>query len=75
MTPPTWSTACQDWERRIVARESLIPFDPLFPDESAAALRVFNDLKMVDAPGSPTLGEISRPWVFGNSGTLKSLDR
>lgn len=60
---PTWSTACPDWERRIAARESLIPFDPLFPEEAKASLQVFNDLRMVDAPGSPTLGEISRPWV------------
>lgn len=45
------------------ARESLIPFDPLFPEEAKVPLQVFNDLRMVDAPGSPTLGEISRPWV------------
>ena len=60
---PAWSTACPDWERRIVARESLIPFDPLFPEEAKASLQVFNDLRMVDAPGSPRLGEISRDWV------------
>jgi phage terminase large subunit-like protein len=58
-----WSTALPDWERRIVAGESLIPFSPLFPSEATDALAVFNALRMVDAPGSPTMGEVSRPWV------------
>jgi phage terminase large subunit-like protein len=60
---PTWSTACPDWERRIVAGESLIPFEPLFPAEAAAALNVFGTLTIVDMPGQPTMGETARPWV------------
>lgn len=59
-----WDTSCQDWERRIVAGESLIPFDPLFPEEADAALEVFKSLKIVDAPGSPTFGEACEEWVF-----------
>lgn len=58
-----WTTACPDWQARIVARQSLIPVGPLFPEEAAAALRVFDALKIVDAPGSPTMGEVARPWV------------
>lgn len=58
-----WSTACPDWERRIVAGESLIPFPPLFPAEADAALAVFDALRMVDAPGAPTFGEACRPWL------------
>lgn len=58
------STACPDWERRIVAGESLIPFDPLYPEEAEAALEVFQALRIVDAPGSPTFGEACEQWVF-----------
>lgn len=58
-----WTTACPDWEARIVDRQSLVPFPPLFPGEAASALDVFRALRMVDAPGSPTMGEVSRPWV------------
>jgi len=59
-----WTTACPDWERRIVARESLIPFKPLFPDEAAAALDVFKALRIVDVAGSPTFGEAGDDWIF-----------
>lgn len=61
---PVWSTACRDWEDRIVQRRSLIPFDPLFPDEAAAALAVFKSLHIVDLPGKPTFGEACDQWVF-----------
>lgn len=61
---PTWSTACPDWEQRIVERRSLIPFPPLFPDEAEAALAILRDLKIVDAIGSPTIGEACRDWFF-----------
>ncbi len=61
---PNWSTACPDWERRIVAQESLIPFAPLFPSEAEHALAVFKALKVVDLPGKPTFGEVCDQWVF-----------
>lgn len=59
-----WTTALPDWERRIVAGESIIPCGPLFPDEAAAALEVFKALRVVDVPGAPTVGEIARPWIL-----------
>ena len=62
--PPEWTTACPDWERRIVARESLIPCAPLFPGQADEGERYFGELRAVDVAGSPTLGEISRPWVI-----------
>ncbi len=61
---PTWSTARPDWEERIVQGRSLIPFDPLFPDEAEAALEVFKSLRMVDVLGQPTFGEACDDFVF-----------
>ena len=58
-----WSTACPDWERRIVAGESIIP-PPIFPDQAEQALAIFKQLRVVDLPGKPTFGECSEPWVF-----------
>lgn len=59
-----WSTSCPDWEQKIVKGESLIPCKPLFDDEAEDALEVFKSLKVVDVMGCPTMGEITRSWVF-----------
>lgn len=60
---PVWSTACPDWGDRIKSGRSIIP-PPIFPEEAERALAVFKELKIVDAPGSPTFGESCAPWVF-----------
>ena len=60
---PEWTTACPDWADRIKSGRSIIPA-PIFPDEAERALAVFRELKIVDAPGSPTIGEACAPWVF-----------
>lgn len=61
--PPVWSTACLDWRDRIKTGRSIIP-PPIFPEEAEAGLAVMRELKIVDAPGSPTIGEACAPWVF-----------
>lgn len=59
-----WTTACPDWQRRIVDRESLIPIAPLNQAEAEHALEVFKALRVTDLPGKPTFGEVCAPWVF-----------
>lgn len=59
-----WRTSCPDWERRIVAGESLITFPPLFPAEAARGLSVFKELHLKDVPGCPTYGQVGRKWQF-----------
>ncbi|HGP0289665.1 TPA: terminase large subunit [Pseudomonas aeruginosa] len=58
-----WTTACPDWAARLIRGESIIP-PPIFPEMAEQALDVFKQLKIVDAPGSPTFGEACAPWVF-----------
>lgn len=60
----TRSTACTDWEERIIAGESLVPFEPINAAEADAALDVFKSLRIVDAPGKPTFGEACDDFVF-----------
>ena len=58
-----WTTACPDWAGRLTSGRSIIP-PPIFPEEAERALAVFKALKIVDAPGSPTFGEVCAQWVF-----------
>lgn len=58
-----WTTACPDWAARLRAGETIIP-PPIFPDQAEQALAIFKQLKIVDAPGSPTFGESCAEWVF-----------
>lgn len=59
-----WSTACPDWEERIVNRQPLITLPPLFPAQGQAGLDIFTSLKVKDVPGCPTMGEVCRPWTL-----------
>jgi phage terminase large subunit-like protein len=67
-----WSTACPDWERRLLAGRSLIPdhlpmfseSENRFKDVGEQALRIFKRLKVPDIEGNPTHGEVCGEWVF-----------
>ncbi|MGR9116950.1 MAG: terminase large subunit [Gammaproteobacteria bacterium] len=65
-----WTTACPDWESRIIAGESLIPCDPLFPGEADHALSVFKELRLIDVIGQPNFGQAGRPWLFDFVGSI-----
>ena len=58
-----WTTACPDWQARIREGRSIIP-PPIFPEQAERALAIFKQLRIVDAPGSPTFGESCAQWVF-----------
>lgn len=64
-----WTTACPDWWRRLAASESIIP-KPLFPQEAEESLEVFKGLRIVDAPGSPTIESACAPWVLAFAGAV-----
>lgn len=63
------STACLDWEDRIRKGKSIIP-KPIFPKQAAAAIKVMKELRIVDAVGSPTMGDACAPWVFDLAGAI-----
>lgn len=58
-----WTTACLEWEKHLVERDSIIPA-PIFADQAEYALGIFKELRVSDLPGKPTFGECSEQWVF-----------
>jgi len=52
-----------DWEKRIVAGESLMPCKPLNQDVADIALKIFDSLILVDMIGSPPAGDVTREWA------------
>lgn len=61
----SYTTACLDWERRIVARESLIALPPLYPDMAADAWDICGGFCLVDVTGQPLVRDASLPWLRG----------
>jgi len=58
-----WTTACTDWEDRLVRRKSIIP-RPIFSSEAEEALAIFKALRVPDLPGKPSMAECCEEWVF-----------
>ncbi len=58
-----WSTACLDWEQRLIDHESIIP-PPIFVDEAERALQIFKELRVPDLPGKPRMADCCDEWVF-----------
>lgn len=58
-----WTTACTDWESRLVGRKSIIP-PPIFASEAEEALAIFKALRVPDLPGKPSMAECCEEWVF-----------
>jgi phage terminase large subunit-like protein len=70
LTDTAWSTACPDWEDRLLSGRSLVPDLPLFESERERALRVFNRLRVPDMVGRPTMGEVAGPWLLPIIGAI-----
>lgn len=70
MTTPTWTTALPDWEEKIVKGDSLVPCKPLFDAPAKIALRIFKQLKLVDVMGCPSIGDVTRQWVYDFVGAI-----
>jgi phage terminase large subunit-like protein len=56
---PTWTTACPDWQERIVNDQTMTPCAPLFPTAAAKGMAIFDELNIVDA--GIKFGQC-RPW-------------
>lgn len=64
MGAPAYTTACPDWENRIIEGRSLIPFEPLFPESANEAREFRHKLKIVDVgDGQQTIGDIGASWA------------
>lgn len=66
-----WSVAVPDWEARIREGRSLIPDGlPLFEDQRAKAIRIFDRLRIPDVHGQPLNREAMRDWLREIVGVL-----
>lgn len=70
--------ACLDWAEKLAAGQTPIADLPLDQVEAERAVGMFNNLRLPDVPGNPTLGEASGEWfrdiVRACFGSLQTTD-
>lgn len=59
-----WSTACPDWQDRLMAGKSIFPDLPLNEVSATKALAIFKRFRMPDMPDKPLFSEICSDWQF-----------
>lgn len=57
-----WDTSCPDWQERILSGRTLVPDLPLFEEEAARAIRIFDRLKLPDVIGTPKMADAAGDW-------------
>lgn len=62
MLSTSWDLSCLDWEQRLRQGRSLMPAMPLFKDEAELALGFFDNLRLPDVPGEPTMRDACGDW-------------
>lgn len=63
MDTPKYTTACPDWQERLINGKSIIP-EPLYPESAEHFLNIFKNLCLPDIVGSPLIGDISLDWIL-----------
>ncbi|MEM9787385.1 MAG: terminase large subunit [Pseudomonadota bacterium] len=62
MSYDVWDLSCPDWEAKLKAGQTPIPYLPLFENEADAAVSYFDKLRVPDIPGQPLMSEAGGDW-------------
>jgi|ERR1700674_2738610 len=58
-----WDLSCPDWQDRLRAGRLPIPDLPLYRGEADIAVTFFDQLRLPDVPGNPTMEEAAGDWA------------
>ncbi len=59
----SYNFACPDWAQKLELGQTPIAELPIDDDAAENAVRIFNNLRLPDVPGNPSLGEASGEWM------------
>lgn len=59
---PAWDFSCPDWEERLRDGRSLVPELPIDQAEAGLAAEIFDNLRLPDVPGQPSMAEGAGDW-------------